>query len=170
MSGPYSWEPPNYWLTDPGSWGGAWGFLTEGGPGENPLTFDSFNATVPPQDDWPIDSVWDYHCGNPNGLFDNLRFFTPPLDARFSFFFFLVFKPFFDLPNLPKRYGSSSSAQEYLMKSQVAEFSQQKQCHYQKLHFLIDHFHRRPRMKAIGLFLKGILKENMNQLVLFNGC
>ena len=86
MSGPYSWEPPNYWLTDPGTWGGAWGFLTEGGPGENPMSFDSFNATVPPQDDWPIDSVWDYHCGNPNGVFRDLRFFTPPLDARFYFF------------------------------------------------------------------------------------
>lgn len=29
MSGPYSWEPPNYWLTDT-TLGGAFGFLSEG--------------------------------------------------------------------------------------------------------------------------------------------
>ena len=52
MSGPYSWEPPNYWYAD--QLGGAFSFLTEGGPGENPMTLESFQRTVPTKAQWPM--------------------------------------------------------------------------------------------------------------------
>lgn len=43
--------------------------------------------------------VRDWHCGNQHGVFKNLRFFNPPLAAR---------------------YGNYNSAADYLRKSQAA--------------------------------------------------
>ena len=110
MSGPYAWEPPIYW-SDPeneiNNLGGPFGFLTEGGPGAAPMLFSSWATTVPSAALWPADNevvgdpYWDGHCGNPQGKFGTLQYFDPPLNAR---------------------YGSSSSAQEYLFKSQVAAY------------------------------------------------
>ncbi|ETO15197.1 glycoside hydrolase family protein [Reticulomyxa filosa] len=97
MSGPYVWEPPNYWYLSTqqlvpflygAPLGGAFGFLT-------------LLATIPENEQWPISFYWDWHCGNQNGMFGNLDYFTPPLDAR---------------------YGVSHSAQEYTFKSQVAAY------------------------------------------------
>lgn len=96
--------PPNYWLNDSkaaADYGGAFGFLTEGGPGEAPLTLEALSATISPKDLWPMDAAWDYHCGNPQGVFHDLRFFTPPLYAR---------------------YGLSQNAADYLKKSQAAAY------------------------------------------------
>ncbi len=45
--------------------GGAFGFLTEGGPGGSPLTYESLSWTLPVEHMWPMDSWWDYHCANP---------------------------------------------------------------------------------------------------------
>jgi len=98
MSGPYSWEPPNYWLVDTSHVGGAFGFLTEGGPGENPLSYDSLSITIPSDKMWPINNFWDYHCGAQSGNFGSLKYFTPPLEAR---------------------YGKATGAEDYLEKSQV---------------------------------------------------
>ena len=84
VSGPYSWVPPVYWLQDTHLLGGAFGFLTEGGPGEAPMPLESVIRTLPDSELWPINSYWDYHCANPYGLFRNLRFFTPPLTARYG--------------------------------------------------------------------------------------
>lgn len=87
MSGPYSWVPPNYWLTDyKQRWGGAWGFLTEGGPGENPMLPESVRRTLPEDQWWPIGSGWEYHCGNQKGRFGTLKYFTEPLAARYGAF------------------------------------------------------------------------------------
>jgi exo-1,4-beta-D-glucosaminidase len=101
MSGPYSWVPPIYWLQDTGSYGlgGAWGFLTEGGPGENPLTLESLQRTVPASDLWPPlpDNCWG-HCGDAQGLFGDLTRFNLPLNER---------------------YGVAVSLADYLMKAQV---------------------------------------------------
>jgi len=47
---------------------------------------------------WPANSWWDWHCANPQGVFTNLRYFNPPLAAR---------------------YGNASSLLEYTVKSQV---------------------------------------------------
>jgi exo-1,4-beta-D-glucosaminidase len=99
MSGPYSWEPPNYWYAS--VYGGAFSFLTEGGPGENPMTLESFQRTIPLEAQWPINYEWSYHCGNQNGVFRDLRFFTPPLNARF---------------------GNATSASDYLLKSQAQAY------------------------------------------------
>eukprot|EP01112_Ceratiomyxa_fruticulosa_P019764 TRINITY_DN6550_c0_g1_i1.p1 TRINITY_DN6550_c0_g1~~TRINITY_DN6550_c0_g1_i1.p1 ORF type:complete len:883 (-),score=174.13 TRINITY_DN6550_c0_g1_i1:14-2662(-) len=101
MTGPYSWVPPNYWLEDTNEYGGAYGFLTEGGPGENPESYESFVQIVPIQDLWPINSDWNFHCGYEEGNFGNLNRFTPPLYLR---------------------YGNATNVQDYLYKSQVAAY------------------------------------------------
>jgi exo-1,4-beta-D-glucosaminidase len=102
MSGPYAWVPPVYWLEDKNfKYGGAYGFLTEGGPGASPMVLEDLERTIPEDQMWPINFYWDYHCGNQKGKFGSLKYFTPPLDAR---------------------YGASSSAKEYLFKSQVAAY------------------------------------------------
>lgn len=82
-------------------WGGAFGFSTEISPGAAPLLLDATTYYVGQDHLWPIDQVWDYHCGNPDGLFYNLRFFTPPLTAR---------------------YGSANSAESFLALSQAAAY------------------------------------------------
>jgi exo-1,4-beta-D-glucosaminidase len=50
---------------------------------------------------WPLDSTWNFHCGSQLGKFGNFNYFSPPLDAR---------------------YGASSSAREFLVKSQAAAY------------------------------------------------
>ena len=72
--------------------------MPKGGPGESPLTLESWERTVSSSDLWPMNDVWDWHCGNPEGEFYDLRYFTPPLYAR---------------------YGKAISAADYLQKSQV---------------------------------------------------
>eukprot|EP01114_Cavostelium_apophysatum_P018472 TRINITY_DN5716_c0_g1_i1.p1 TRINITY_DN5716_c0_g1~~TRINITY_DN5716_c0_g1_i1.p1 ORF type:complete len:872 (-),score=202.83 TRINITY_DN5716_c0_g1_i1:1-2616(-) len=103
MTGPYSWVPPNYWLEDNGTYGlgGAYGFFTEGGPGENPLTYESLVRTLDEEYLWPINEQWNYHCANPIGMFRNLDHFIPPLYAR---------------------YGNATSAVDFSEKSQVAAY------------------------------------------------
>lgn len=114
MVGPYSWVPPTYWLEDGSgllgngsmNYGGAWGFLTEGGPGEAPMTLASWKLTVPAEHLWnattgSMDSWWSQHMGEPYGHFRNLTYYTPPLNAR---------------------YGNSTSAAQYLYKAQAANY------------------------------------------------
>ena len=75
MSGPYSYVPPIYWQAKENfemNLGGAFSFLTEGGPGENPLTFEVLNKIIPKDKYWPINEDWDYHCANPLGSFSSL--------------------------------------------------------------------------------------------------
>jgi exo-1,4-beta-D-glucosaminidase len=82
MEGPYKWEPPIYWLTDKKK-GGAWGFNTEVGPGPVPPPLESLERMLPPEHRWPIDAMWNYHCGS-GKTFDNIADFTDALDARFG--------------------------------------------------------------------------------------
>jgi exo-1,4-beta-D-glucosaminidase len=131
MVGPYSWEPPTYWLVDGnglenGNYGGAWGFLTEGGPGESPMTFSSWNRTVPQENLWDADtqsydSWWSYHMGEPFGHFRNLTFYTPPLEAR---------------------YGPSNSAQEFLFRAQAAN--------YEGIRAYVESYSRNKHLNATG--------------------
>jgi exo-1,4-beta-D-glucosaminidase len=81
MNGPYKWVPPNFWLTDTKT-GGAWGFNTEVGPGAVPPPLESLEAMLPPEHRWPIDKVWDFHCGIKE--FGNMNDFIKALDARFG--------------------------------------------------------------------------------------
>eukprot|EP01105_Mastigella_eilhardi_P022179 TRINITY_DN5448_c0_g1_i3.p1 TRINITY_DN5448_c0_g1~~TRINITY_DN5448_c0_g1_i3.p1 ORF type:complete len:405 (-),score=48.88 TRINITY_DN5448_c0_g1_i3:48-1262(-) len=99
MTGPYTWVPPNYWMTDNARWGGAWGFLSEGGPGETLLEYPSLRRTLQEDDLWPIGDAWDFHCGRTR--FSNLDYFNNALYAR---------------------YGKAASAVDYTGRAQVAAF------------------------------------------------
>ena len=87
MSGPYSWVPPHYFYineTKNNEYGGAWGFLTEGGPGENPLRKGSYEKIFNDENmyNYTGDS-WNYHCGN-KGVFGNLSKIITPIKERFG--------------------------------------------------------------------------------------
>ena len=85
MSGPYSWVPPNYFFLKESrnnNYGGAFGFLTEGGPGENPLrrgsiekVFNNTNIELYEGDSWK------YHCGNKD-IFGDLSKIILPIKER----------------------------------------------------------------------------------------
>lgn len=82
MEGPYKWVPPVYWYTDRKK-GGAWGFNTEVGPGAVPPPLESLEKMLPADHRWPIDDVWNFHCGS-GKTFSNMTDFTEALDARFG--------------------------------------------------------------------------------------
>jgi len=63
MTGPYDYEPPDYWLTDPNKWGGAWAFNTETSPGPAIPTEESLRRFIPKENLWPIGEVWNFHAG-----------------------------------------------------------------------------------------------------------
>lgn len=88
MTGPYSWVAPNYFYLEDGKTninGGAWGFMTEGGPGENPLRKGSYEKVFNEENMYNYTSEsWNYHCGRPNTEFANLSFFLNPLEARYG--------------------------------------------------------------------------------------
>ena len=85
MSGPYSWVPPNYFFLKESrnnNYGGAFGFLTEGGPGENPLRKGSIEKIY---NETNLESYegesWNYHCGN-KGVFGDLSKIITPIKER----------------------------------------------------------------------------------------
>ncbi len=81
MEGPYKWVPPIYWLTDTRK-GGAHGFNTEVGPGAVPPPLESLEKMLPAEHRWPIDAVWNFHCGQSE--FANLNDFNEAMTARFG--------------------------------------------------------------------------------------
>ena len=87
MSGPYSWVPPHYFYmneTKNKDYGGAWGFLTEGGPGENPLRKGSYEKVFNNENIYNYTSdSWNYHCGN-KGVFGDLNKIITPINERFG--------------------------------------------------------------------------------------
>jgi exo-1,4-beta-D-glucosaminidase len=78
--------------------GGAFGFNTETSPGPAIPPIESLRRMLPADHLWPIDSVWEYHAG---GMSRTLSVFTDALNHR---------------------YGTSTSAEEYSMKSQVQAY------------------------------------------------
>ena len=88
MSGPYSWVPPNYFYLEESRTnynGGAWGFLTEGGPGENPLRKGSFEKIFNEENRYNFTSEsWNYHCGKQGGSFADLDKFILPTNERYG--------------------------------------------------------------------------------------
>jgi exo-1,4-beta-D-glucosaminidase len=82
MTGPYDYVPPSYWLTDPGHWGGAWGFNTENSPGPAPPLLSSVERFVPKQDLWPHDDVWNFHAGL--GSFGQTKTFDDAMAATYG--------------------------------------------------------------------------------------
>jgi len=99
MWGPYSYEPPVYYylMESPG---GAWGFGTEMGPGENVPPIESMREMLPEDHLWPIDRYWNYHCGS-SRPFNNLRVYTNALDSR---------------------YGEATGVEDYCRKAQLMNY------------------------------------------------
>ncbi|HVU08535.1 MAG TPA: glycoside hydrolase family 2 TIM barrel-domain containing protein [Verrucomicrobiae bacterium] len=62
MNGPYDYVTPDYWYLDKTN-GGAFGFNTETSPGPEPPPLESLRRMIPAGHLWPIDSVWNFHCG-----------------------------------------------------------------------------------------------------------
>ncbi len=102
MTGPYDYEPPNYWLTDTKA-GGAYGYNTETGPGPAIPTLESLKRFLPADHLWPIDEYWDFHAGG--GRFRNVNLFTNAMNQR---------------------YGKAQSLEDYLRKAQAMAYEGQR--------------------------------------------
>jgi exo-1,4-beta-D-glucosaminidase len=98
MLGPYAYTPPIYWYTNK-NLGGAYGFNTETCPGANVQPLDSIKKMIPEDHLWPIDEVWDFHCGK--NEFATIDRFREAVD---------------------KRYGKPNSVEEFTMKAQVLNY------------------------------------------------
>ena len=83
MNGPYEWVPPVYWYADT-THGGAFGFSTEVGPGPEVPPLESVKRMIPPDHLWPIDDVWNYHCGLAASNFGNLHVYTEAITNRYG--------------------------------------------------------------------------------------
>ncbi len=81
MRGPYAYEPPVYWFSDT-LYGGAFGFNTETSPGAQVPPLESIRNMLTESHRWPIDSVWNFHCGR--NEFNNLNLYTTALEARYG--------------------------------------------------------------------------------------
>jgi exo-1,4-beta-D-glucosaminidase len=82
MTGPYDYVAPNYWLEDPGKYGGAWGFNTETSPGPAIPVVASLQEMLPKDHLWPIDDFWDFHAGG--GGYRNVNIFNKALEERYG--------------------------------------------------------------------------------------
>ncbi len=98
MLGPYAYEPPVYWYVDT-SFGGAYGFNTETGPGPQIPPLESLKKMLPEDKLWPINDSWQYHLGRN-------EFYS--LDRYNSAFY--------------KRYGNVNGVEEYSVKSQISSY------------------------------------------------
>jgi len=97
MTGPYEYVAPSFWYLDT-NFGGAFGFNTETSPGPAIPPIESLRRMLPADHLWPIDSVWEYHAG---GMSSTLSVFTEALN---------------------KRYGPSTSVEEYSRKAQMQAY------------------------------------------------
>ncbi len=79
MRGPYDYVPPDYWYIDT-SYGGAFGFNTETGPGPQVPVLESLQKMIPKDSLWPISSSWLYHAAR--GKFHNLDAYNNAMDER----------------------------------------------------------------------------------------
>jgi exo-1,4-beta-D-glucosaminidase len=95
MDGPYAWRPPSYWFA--GRYAGAQGSLAEEGDNENVPPYESLQKFIPPDKLWPINKYWYFHAGATRGN-------NELLNTQIA---------------LTRRYGPSSSAEEFAKKAQV---------------------------------------------------
>jgi exo-1,4-beta-D-glucosaminidase len=79
MRGPYDYVPPVYWYVDT-TYGGAFGFNTETGPGPEVPVLESLKKMIPKDSLWPISSSWLYHAAR--GQFHNLTRYNNAMDKR----------------------------------------------------------------------------------------
>jgi exo-1,4-beta-D-glucosaminidase len=82
MTGPYDYVPPDYWLTDTGKEGGAYGFNTETGPGPAVPPLSCLRKMLPADHVTPGDPVWNYHAGSEG--FKDLSHFEGAMDAIYG--------------------------------------------------------------------------------------
>ena len=82
MTGPYDYVPPDYWLTDTGKYGGAFGFNTETGPGPAVPPVSCLRRFIPSDHLWPQNSFWDYHAGSEG--FKNLSHFEGAMKSIYG--------------------------------------------------------------------------------------
>jgi exo-1,4-beta-D-glucosaminidase len=102
MTGPYDYEPPNYWLMDKEA-GGAYGFNTETSPGPAIPPIQSLKRFLPADHLWPIDSVWNYHAGGER--FMNMNVYLKGMEGR---------------------YGKAKDLADFLRKSQAMAYEGQR--------------------------------------------
>ncbi len=81
MNGPYDYVPPVYWYQD-STHGGAFGFNTETGPGPQPPPLESVRRMLSSEHLWPMDKVWEYHCGR--NEFNTLKRYENALNTRYG--------------------------------------------------------------------------------------
>jgi len=98
MRGPYAFTTPVYWYADTSS-GGAFGFNSETGPGAQVPPIASIRKMIPEDKLWPINELWDYHCGR--NEFNTLEKYNT---------------------GLSRRYGQASGLEEYLKKAQLMNY------------------------------------------------
>ncbi len=98
MLGPYAYTPPVYWFTNE-NLGGAYGFNTETCPGANVQPLESIKKMIPEENLWPINDVWDFHCGKND--FATIDRFKEAIE---------------------KRYGAAKDVEEFTMKAQVLNY------------------------------------------------
>jgi exo-1,4-beta-D-glucosaminidase len=98
MAGPYVWRPPYYWFSD--KYGPARGSSAEEGDNETIPPLESLKKFIPADKLWPIDEDWYFHSGanDGNSTLDNVR------------------------RVIDKRYGPSTSAEEFSRKAQLAHY------------------------------------------------
>jgi exo-1,4-beta-D-glucosaminidase len=98
MAGPYVWRPPYYWFSD--KYGPARGSSAEEGDNETIPPLESLKKFIPPDKLWPINEDWYFHSGanDGNNTLDNVR------------------------RVIDKRYGPSTSAEEFSRKAQLAHY------------------------------------------------
>ena len=100
MTGPYDYVPPSYWLEDTNRYGGAFGFITETGPGPAIPLRGSLEKMIPPNHLWPIDDVWNFHAGAGSD-FKDLNHFNEAMKAI---------------------YGAPSGLDDYIKKAQAMAY------------------------------------------------
>jgi exo-1,4-beta-D-glucosaminidase len=98
MNGPYDYVPPVYWYIDKKK-GGAFGFNTETGPGPQPPPLESIKRMIPEELLWPINDMWEYHCGR--NEFNTLNRYMLALENR---------------------YGKPENIEDFARKAQVANY------------------------------------------------
>jgi exo-1,4-beta-D-glucosaminidase len=98
MAGPYVWRPPYYWFSD--QYGPARGSSAEEGDNETIPPLESLKKFIPANKLWPINEYWYFHSGanEGNSTLDNIR------------------------RVIDKRYGPSTSAEEFSRKAQLAHY------------------------------------------------
>jgi exo-1,4-beta-D-glucosaminidase len=98
MAGPYSWRPPSYWFS--GEYAATRGSTAEQGDNESVPPFASLKKFIPPDKLWPINDTWYFHAGSntKNATLTSIR------------------------RAVDRRYGVSSSAEEFTRKAQLAHY------------------------------------------------